>query len=224
MTMTNQDARNVRANVSEDVHSEMIPPNQDFSETIAKGINVRLPNGKVLSPEAQIMFQKSTVSKDLGIPPLEEIHIKNLGMKYRWVNRIALGGSHYMQMKYRGYTNATLEDAEPLSVEVTKDATEIRFAELILMKIPIEKYIENERRKIKKAIMFQNRRAFLESRDGAQPSTDVMSDEELKEVSVAGTAFAHGGKYVKHYQPSQAELDAKMGEDPAIKGKKQGGV
>ncbi len=209
MTLTNKTVQDARENIHENVDL-LQEPKGKFQDTIAKGKNIRLPSGQILSPEAQIMFDSSIVAKKLGAPASEEIHVKNLSFHYYWENRMGAAGSMYAKSKARGYVNATLDDVEPMAVEISKDnPNEIRLGDLILMKIPVGRWMQDEKAKMELALALQrrNKRYFAKP-----PSTDVHSDEtpqveELKDQS------AGDGKYMRHYQPTEAELTAKMGAD-----------
>jgi hypothetical protein len=184
-------------------------PAGQYDETIARGKNVRLPSGQVLSPEAQIMFSKSIVARKLGAPAGEEIIIKNLTYHYFWGNRTGAGGSRYAKLKSMGYTNATLDDCEPKAVEVSKDQGEIRWGDLILMKIDLGRWMAHEKGKMEHALALQRR---TRSYYAQQPNPDVNSDE-APSMTEAQNQQAGDGKYLQHFQPSEAELDKKMGVD-----------
>ena len=88
-----------------------------------------------LSPEAQILFDKSLVAKSLVIPEVASIRIKNTEYYYRWVNRAHGNGSRYMQHKAMGFSNATTEDVEVLVGDIVANDGEIRSHDVVLMKI-----------------------------------------------------------------------------------------
>ena len=185
------------------------------TEKIANDIrpgNRTLPNGQVLSEEAQILLDKSIVAAPLGVPALEEIRIKNFGYRYRWVNRLGQGGSWYMQMKMRGFTLATIDDADPMSVELTTDNGEIRMHDVVLMKIPVEKYQAAIKYNTLRALALQRDKKYLANEK--LPSTDPNSDDTAVVHSIADTdRVTANGQYVKTFVPSEEELDSKMGKE-----------
>jgi hypothetical protein len=208
MTLTNETSRNAAAQIHEDVNLKK-PTAGQYQDTIARHENVRLPSGQVLSPEAQIMFSKSIVAKPLGAPASEEIRIKNLSYHYYWGNRSGVNGRRYAQLKAMGYENATLDDVQPMAVEIKKEQAEICLGDLILMKIPIGRWMAHEKAKMERALMLQRRTRTSFDRN---PNPDVNSDEAPVLVD-AQNQNAGDGKYMQHFQPSAAELDGKMGPD-----------
>jgi len=209
MTITNKTVRDAQANLQEDLDLGAKTEGK-FRESIATGKNVRLPSGQWLSPEAQIMFDKSIVARDIGAPALEEIRIKNLSFHYYWGNRLAGAGARYAQLKSMGYTNATLDDVEPMAVEIEKGQSEIRYGDLILMKISVEKWMAREKAKMERALALQRRtKTYFDK----TPNPDVNSDESPVMVDAQNQSVGDA-KYLRHYQPTAAELDAKMGADP----------
>ena len=208
MTLTNKTIRDAQANMPDNV--DLLEGKKGkYQETIAQGKNIRLPSGQILSPEAQIMFDKSIVARSLGAPASEEIHIKNLAFHYFWGNREGGGGARYAKLKTMGYVNATLEDVEPMAVEVEKsNPNEIRYGDLVLMKIPMQRWMMAEKAKMELAISKQRGKKFFKK----PPSTDVTSDE-TPEMETLQDQSAGAGKYLRHYQPGEAELNAKMGAD-----------
>jgi hypothetical protein len=213
MTITNKTVRDAQKNISEDVDLDAKQPPSpagQYDESIARGKNVRLPSGQVLSPEAQIMFSKSIVARKLGAPAGEEIIIKNLTYHYFWGNRTGAGGSRYAKLKSMGYTNATLDDCEPKAVEVTKDQGEIRWGDLILMKIELGRWMAHEKAKMEHSLMLQRR-----ARRGyaTPPNPDVHSDENPTPSDAPEFQQAGPGKYWQNYAVGEEELNKKMGED-----------
>lgn len=194
MTLTNQTGMTA----TETIHQDIRPGNRT------------LPNGQVLSEDAQILLDKSIIAKPLGIPAQEEIRIKNHNFRYRWVNRLGQGGSWYMRMKMAGWTHASLDDVDPMSVELTEDSGEIRMFDTILMKIPIQKYQSAMKHNMQKALILQRDKKYLTGQGDRLPSTDVMSDEAVTTHSVASS---EDPRYVRSFEPSGEELDAKMGKE-----------
>ena len=109
-----------------------------------------------------------------------------------------------------GYTNATLDDVEPMAVEIEKGQSEIRYGDLILMKISVEKWMAREKAKMERALALQRRtKTYFDK----TPNPDVNSDESPVMVDAQNQSVGDA-KYLRHYQPTAAELDAKMGTDP----------
>ena len=185
--------------------------------------NVRLPNGQVISEDAQLLFDKSICAKPLGTPAQEQIRIKNSSYQYRWVNRgTDVASPLYAKRKAQGWTLATLSDAEPMSVEITADSGEIRMFDVVLMKIPIEKYQAAMKYNMMQALRLQRDKRFLTGVDGeAPPSTDVFSDDKAVVHAASELDKSDGtGKYIKTFEVSESELDAKMGKDTIKQGRK----
>lgn len=183
---------------------------QDFRP----GSNKVLPNGQVLSEDAQILMDKSIVAKPLGVPAAEQIRIKNNSFRYRWVNRSGASGSWFMRQKAVGWQLATMEDVDPMSVELTNDNGEIRMFDTVLMKIPVERYQAAMKYNTLKALNLQRDKRFLTSKDGETPSTSVFSDEAVVSHSASEIDKSDGaGKYIKTFEPTEAELNAKMGTE-----------
>lgn len=202
MTLTNQTGMNA----TETVHQDHRPGNRV------------LPNGQVVSEEMAILLDKSIVAKPLTRPAQEEIRIKNFGFKYRWVNRLGQGGSWYMRQKMSGWTNATLEDVDPMSVELTTDGTgEIRMFDTVLMKLPLGNWQSAIKNNMVKALRLQNDKRYLTGQGDKLPSTDVFSDDKVAVHTVASETdrAVSGGQYVKSFEVSPEELDSKMGKDKA---------
>ena len=67
MTLTNKQSREAAGKINEDVDLHEKPTGQ-YLDSIARGQNVRLPSGQILSPEAQIMLDKSIVARNFATP------------------------------------------------------------------------------------------------------------------------------------------------------------
>jgi hypothetical protein len=214
MTITNKTVRDAQKNISEDV--DLIDPKGpeapkgQYDETIARGKNVRLPSGQVLSPEAQIMFSKSIVARKLGAPAGEEIEVKNLNYHYFWGNHTGAAGSRYAKLKSMGYTDATLDDVTPKAVEVSKSQNQITWGDLILMKIEMQRWMQHEKAKMEHSLQLQRR-----ARRGyaAPPNPDVHSEEAPQLQEAPEFQQSGPGKYWQNYVADDAELTKKMGED-----------
>lgn len=187
---------------------------KNVHQDIRIGGNKVLPNGQVLSEDAQILMDKSIVAKPLGTPTAEQIKIRNSSFRYRWVNRDGGGGILYARAKAKGFTLATADDAEPLSVEITNDNGEIRMFDVILMKIPVEKYQQAMKHQMLSALRLQKSKQFITGENGELPSTSVFSDERVETHKAGEIDRSDGsGKYIKTFEPTEAELNAKMGPE-----------
>jgi len=194
--------------IAENVKSDFIPSdekNQKFD--IEPGRNVTLPNGRILSPEAQMLLDKSIVAKRIGAPASEEIKIIKTEFRYRWVRddrKAGKGGQNYAKMRSMGFSNATNQDVEPLAVELTDAKDEIIYGDLILMKMPRERYDAHIKANMLEAIRLQNSRgAYMEN-----ASSDVWSDQVPNRRSVSAEPMTRRG--VEPFIPSEAELNQKM--------------
>ncbi len=211
MTLTNKTVSDAQNNRPENIDLTEGKPGK-YRDSIARGKNIRLPSGQILSPEAQIMFDRSVIAKKMGAPASEEIHMKNLSFHYFWGNRVGASGSRYAKLKAMGYVNATLDDVDPLAVEIDKaNPQEIRYGDLVLMKIPMQRWMQAEKAKMELAVHLQKRNKKFYKKS---PSTDVNSDE-TPETETLQDQSGGEGKYLRHYQPGEAELNAKMGADKA---------
>jgi hypothetical protein len=203
MTMTNQTGISATETVRTDIRI---------------GGNIRLPNGQLLSEDAQILLDKSIVAKPLGIAPNEAIEIKNTSYRYRWVNRFGQNGAMFAKRKSQGFTLATTADVQPKSVEITNDNGEIRLGDLVMMKIPVERYQQAMKANMERALILQRDKRtlskYLTNEAGEMPSTNVFSDDKVVSHNAASETKVSGpGKYVTNFVPTDAELDAKMGPE-----------
>src|SRR6202522_3951490 len=188
MTLTNKQSREAAGKISEDVDLHEKPTGQ-YLDSIARGQNVRLPSGQILSPEAQIMLDNSIVARNFATPAFEEIRIKNLSFRYFWGNYSGANGRRYQQLRTMGWTNATLDDVEPMAADIVKEQGSIRYGDLILMKLPMGQWMEREKAKMMKALSFQKRGRthFSES-----PNPDIKSDSNPTLVEVKDVASGDG--------------------------------
>lgn len=201
MTMTNQ----MGMAATETVHTDIRP-----------GANIQLPNGMMLSEDAQILLDKSIVAVPLGVPAAEQLEIKNNSFRYRWVNRSGTGGSLYAKRKTQGFTLATTADVTPLAVDITNDGGEIRMGDLILMKIPVQRYQQAMKAVMTKALILQRDKKYLTNAAGETPSSSVMSDDNAVVHSASEINKTTGdGKYMRTFEPTEADLEGKMGKDKA---------
>lgn len=201
MTLTNQ----MGMNATESVRTDIRP-----------GANVTLPNGVVLSEDAQILLDKSIAAVPLGVPAAEQLEIKNQAFRYRWVNRSGAGGSLYAKRKTQGFVLASTADVNPLSVDITNDSGEIRMGDLVLMKIPVQRHQQAMKAAMTKALFLQRDKKYLTNSQGDTPSSNVRSDDVAVGHSVAESeARASEGKYLTNFNPTESELEGKMGKDRA---------
>jgi hypothetical protein len=172
--LTTESAQQIRDNVVTDANANV---------TVSHGEATRK-----LSPEAAILFDKSIIARPLMIPEVGSIHIKHTEYSYRWV---ACHGEHggriYQQRKSMGYTNASPEDADVLNGETIVEKGEIRNGDLILMKIPWERYAAHMKSNMQQAIQAQRMRGvYMRSKDKDEaPSSDVFSNDQPSRVSVS---------------------------------------
>ena len=127
-----------------------------------------------LSPEAQILFNKSLVAKSLVIPEVASIRIKNTEYYYRWVNRAHGNGSRYMQHKAMGFTNATTEDVEVLVGDIVANNGEIRSHDVVLMKIDYGLWAAHVKRNMQISEILQRMRG-VHTRD-EELNSDVFAE------------------------------------------------
>lgn len=154
-----------------------------------------------ISPELAILFDKSIVARPLGTPQVGDIKIKNLEYQYRWCNRHAKGGLMYQMRRAQGWTNATTDDAEVLSGDATVTNGEITAFDVILMKIPKERYAEAMKFNMEKAMALTRARGIY--LDGA--SSDVMSDKTPVRQTVAQEPYNRRGDLAKPFIPDNAD-------------------
>lgn len=98
------------------------------------------PDRRTWGPELTYLLDSSIEARPLQLPGIGQIRPKNTEYAYYWV-RLKRGNNpdhtRYMQMKAAGYSNATLEDVDPManSVNASSDGGEITCGvDLILMK------------------------------------------------------------------------------------------
>jgi hypothetical protein len=187
---------------------------------IRPGANVRLPNGMVLSEDAQILLNKSIIAKPLGLPAAETLEIKDSNYRYRWVNRSGAGGSLFARRKAQGFTLATTKEVNPLSVDLTNDTGEIRLGDLVLMKITVGQYQAAMKATMTKALILQRDKKYITNSKGDTPSSDIHSDDAAQVHSASEINKQAGdGKYMQTFEPSESVLEEKMGKD-ITKGRK----
>lgn len=175
MTLTTNNSTKMGQNIVTDVNAP---------------VEVTNTPARVISPEAALLFNKSVVARPLMAPEVCSIRVKNTEYRYRWVNKMAQGGRYYMQRKAQGFVNATTDDVEILSGDVTSTSGEITAFDLVLMKIRADLYDGAIKHNMERAaVMTRTRGVYYE---GA--SSDVNSDAKPQRVSVANEAFTKSGK------------------------------
>lgn len=194
MALTNETSQSIRDNV------------------VSDGGNITVPGKpKSLSPEAAILLNKSIVARPLMVPEVCSIRVKNTEYRYRWVNALSQNGRYYQQRKAQGFVNATSDDVELLGGDAVADKGEIRAGDLILMKIRSDIYdAAIKYNMVKAATLTRARGMYLE---GA--SSDVMSDEVPKRMSVSNEPFARTGMA----QPFIPDNPDKLVEDSISSGR-----
>lgn len=164
--------------------------NQNIVTDVNAPVELATGPSRTISPEAAILFNKSIVARPLMAPEVCSIRVKNTEYRYRWVNKMAQGGRYYMQRKAQGFVNATTDDVEILSGDVSSSSGEITAFDLVLMKIRADLYDGAIKHNMEKAaVMTRARGVYYE---GASP--DVNSDAKPQRVSVAQEAFSKSGK------------------------------
>lgn len=163
------------------------------SSPVITDVNANIPASvptatPVLSPEAAILFDKSIVARPLMTPAIGDIHVKRTEYYYRWVAAKAQSGAVYTQRRSMGFTNATTDDVDILSGEVTATEGEIRAGDLILMKIQFPLWAAHVKANMVKAQMQQRMRGVYADR---HQSTDVWADDPAPaRASVANEPFS----------------------------------
>jgi hypothetical protein len=181
MALTTDTARSISDNIN----------TGDVNANIAVDTTTRV---RKLSPEAAILFDKSIIARPLNAPEVCSIHVKNTEYYYRWVAAYAMEGSVYMQRKAMGFTNATADDVEILVGDAVVTNGEIRAGDLILMKLPFQKWAQHVKANMLKAKLLGDMRGvFMKSNTGDRlPSTDPLSDDRPVRASVSNEPFQRG--------------------------------
>jgi hypothetical protein len=188
--LTTKNSREIEQNVVTDVNANLPEPEK------AKQRNT-------LSPEAALLFNKSVVAKPLMTPEVCSVHIKRNEYRYRWVNKAGRNGAIYMQRRAQGFSNATSDDVDVLGGDAVSNNGEITAGDLILMKIPAERYDA--------AMKYNMERAHTLSRTRGMyykgGSTNVMSDETATPVTIKSEVQGQGSE---PFIPTSAEVDARI--------------
>lgn len=176
MPLTNETSRNIESNLVSDVNANLaVTPNKV----------------RQISPEAAIFFDKSVIARPLLTPEVASIRVKHTEYYYRWVPRPISNspgtGLMYSQRLAMGFTNATSEDVDVLVGDTVVNETECRCGELILMKLPWEKWASHVKFNMQKASTLANARGMFIKND---VSTDVFSDDRPQRASVSAEPFS----------------------------------
>lgn len=145
---------------------------------------------RAVSPEMAILLNKSIVAKPIMAPEVCSLHIKDLGYRYRWVNKSAKNGLMYQMRRAQGFINATLDDVDLLGGDAVATAGEITAFDLVLMKCRPDIYDAALKFNMEKAYALQRARGVFMSGG----SSDVNSDAVATRVSVAQEPFSRSGK------------------------------
>lgn len=183
MALTNESASNIRDNV-------VLPT--DVNANVPEPQGKRRP--RQLSPEAAILLDKAIIAKPLVCPEIASIHVKDRSFYYRWVNALSNNGQRYMLHKSLGFVNATSEDVDILVGDTTGNDKEIRAGDVILMKLPYEKWAMHVKANMHRAIALASARGVYLRGERADepPSMDVFSDEKVVRASVKSEPFNRG--------------------------------
>ena len=178
MALTTQDGTKLGENI--------VPNVTDVNANVA----VAPGAARQISHEAAILFDKAIIAKPLGVPNVCDVHIKNSGYRYRWVNRDGQGGRIYTQRRSQGFLNATTDDVAVLGGDVMDKDGEIRAGDLILMKIQPDKYDAAIKANMVKANGLTRARGFYT--EGG--SSDVNSDAPVSRRTISAEAGATTGQ------------------------------
>jgi hypothetical protein len=118
---------------------------------ITAGANKEFKLGRYLS-EAEILADASIEAKPLNSGDSLQIRIKNFDYVYRWVNRSGQSGDLLRQRRMAGFTNATMDDVELDAMEeASVTGGSIVVGDLVLMKLPVNRYYAGIKASILKA-------------------------------------------------------------------------
>jgi len=141
-----------------------------------------------ISQEAAILFDKSVVARPMSAPEVASIHVKNTEPYYRWVNRLHGHGQVYNQRKAMGFVNATTEDVDVLvGDDTTANDSEIRCGDLVLMKIPFDRWASHVKRNMVVANALQQARGVGTKEENL--SGDINSDGGRPSLASLNEAF-----------------------------------
>ena len=166
----------------------------DIRDRVVSEFNPKQDNLRV-SEEAAILLDKSVVARPLMVPEVASIHVKRPEFYYRWVNRLSQGGRVYMERKALGFVNATSDDVDVLVGDVTSSDTEIRCGDVILMRMPYQRWAEHVKSNMKQSIGLQRRFKNEEPpsetaaaapnrvRTYAPPNPDAIVDAQTKDAA-----------------------------------------
>ena len=172
----------------------------------------------MLSPEAAILLDGKIKAEPLMHPEVASIHVKNRAFYYYFVNALSNSGQRYSLFKSMGFVNATSEDVDILVGDTTGNDKEIRAGDVILMKLPFERWAAHVKFNMQKAIdRARARGVWLKSdRSDEPPSTDVFSDEKVVRQTVNSEPFNRSGQ-VEAFIPDQAKVEKLFAESESSK-------
>jgi len=166
------------------------------AENIVSDVNANVAAGggitpRRISPEASILFDKAIVARPLLTPEVASIRVKHTEYYYRWVPRPigekAGTGLMYTQRLAMGFRNATNEDVDVLVGDTVSDGGEVRCGEMILMKLPWERWAGHVKSNMQRAQSLANARGMFFKEP---PSTDVFSDDKPQRATVSQEPFS----------------------------------
>lgn len=152
------------------------------------------PAGAPPPAGAKFLGDETIVAKPLSSADFTNLRVKNPNISLRWVNRLAMDGIWYEQMKSMGFVNATVNDVEAPTF-LLKDSAIIK-GDLILMKIAKKDYLGALKYNVERATDRLTRR--LKEEKGKQSLREALAEvgappELTKKIS----AFLPGEKEVE---------------------------
>ena len=157
--------------------------------------------------ETEALFDASIEAKPLQAPSEFNITRKHTEYYYRWVNMKARGGVMYSAALYKGFSNATTDDADVNNTNFVSPDGTITNGELILMKIPKEVAYGAMKYNLRKSMALVSRagqgqaaqRAAAEVKDSALGERDnlrlyIPNEEEVKRATDFAAATSSKGE------------------------------
>lgn len=128
--------------------------------SIPKGLLDQLreanPNVQSWSEEARALLNPSISARPMHLPQAGAIkRIINKDYKYKMVrDKLGQNPNHERveQLKAEGWEFATTKDVEMASQATVKSENEIRNGDLILMKVPMKRYLEIEKDRLERSV------------------------------------------------------------------------
>lgn len=151
--------------------------------------------------DAEILSDETVIAMPLSPPETFEVQYLRPGIRCRWVNFKATGGSHYDRMCAAGYTVATPQDVKTICT-ANKEGRFI-VGDLLLMKIEESKYAA--------AIKANVLRAKLATGQRLEEAT-----KELNELAFRHTKGQPGVPTIRPFTPTEKELEAAVGANQAV--------